>query len=98
MTSEGTEFRSSWWSIRLQPGWSATENAECVSVRSRSDSGALQISSIRKPSGHVTDDDLLEFSSDSKEKGHGLKPFSAAMQPGFQPSSWFRAVTGESGG
>jgi hypothetical protein len=73
-SSQINEFRSSWWSIRLLPNWNATESSECVSLRSQGDSGVLQISAIRKPAGQVTNDDVLEFASDSKQKGHVLKP------------------------
>jgi hypothetical protein len=54
------------------------ESAECVSLRSSGDSGVLQISATRKPTGHVTDDDVLEFASGSKQKGRVLKPIAKA--------------------
>ena len=81
-SSQTNEFRSSWWSIKLLPTWSATESAECVSLRSSGDSGVLQISAIRKPTGHLTDDDVLEFASDTKQKGRELKPIAKAHVSG----------------
>lgn len=81
-SSRTNEFRSSWWSIKLPPSWSATESAECVTFRSSGDSGVLQISATRKPTGQVTDDDVLEFASDSKHKGRVLKPIAKAHVSG----------------
>jgi hypothetical protein len=82
MTVQRNEFRSDWWTIRLLPRWSATESAECVSLRAWEDSGVLQISAIRKPTGQVTDGDLLEFVSASKEKKRVLRPVSKAHLSG----------------
>jgi hypothetical protein len=59
-------YKSNWWSMRLQAGWTAHENADCVSFSAGQSGGVLQVSSIRKPNGPVTSRDLHDFASDSK--------------------------------
>jgi hypothetical protein len=69
----GQVYRSSWWSIELQPGWTASEGADCVSFSAAPSKGVLQASAIRKPSGSVTLEDLYEFASDPASQGTGFR-------------------------
>jgi hypothetical protein len=63
---QGEVYQSSWWSMKLQAGWAAHENADCVSFSADPSGGVLQVSAIRKPNGSVTSQDLRDFASDSK--------------------------------
>jgi hypothetical protein len=42
-----SEYRSSWWSIDLLPGWSADEQPDCVAFARDDGVGALQISAYK---------------------------------------------------
>jgi hypothetical protein len=48
------------WSVEIGDEWSATDHPECLTLE-LSREGALQLSSVRKGSGDVTEDDLLSF-------------------------------------
>ena len=54
-------YESYWWSVELPPGWTASTEGECTTFRATPPLGALQISSARKNSGPVNDEDLREF-------------------------------------
>ena len=45
------------------PEWEVAQDPECVTI-TRSDEGALQISSAEKATGPIVDEDLLEFVDD----------------------------------
>jgi hypothetical protein len=51
------------WTLELAPEWEVTQDPECVTI-TRSDEGALQISSAEKATGRIVDEDLLEFVDD----------------------------------
>jgi len=57
---EGKEQRmnTNSWSISIEPNWQMTEDSECVTIYNDNGVGALQISSARKISGMVTQEDL----------------------------------------
>jgi hypothetical protein len=55
------EFKSTWWSIEVAPGWFAEREAECVTFWREDGVGALQISAYKYDSGCVPDDDLHDF-------------------------------------
>ena len=63
---QGEVYQSTWWSLKLQTGWVAHENADCVSFSATPSGGVLQVSAIRKPSGPVTSQDLHDFASGSR--------------------------------
>jgi hypothetical protein len=53
-------FTSTVWDIDLAKGWTA-EPGEIVTIWSSRASGALEISSFRKPDGPITQDELGKF-------------------------------------
>ena len=57
----GEVYESSWWSVVLPPGWTASRENECTTFRATPPLGALQISSARKDLQPVDDNDLKEF-------------------------------------
>jgi hypothetical protein len=59
-----TIYESTWWSVKLPAGWTASSEKECVTFRATSPLGALQISSARKNAGPVQDDELIEFAKE----------------------------------
>jgi hypothetical protein len=60
----GKTYESHWWSVDLPPGWTASAEGQCTTFRATPPIGALQISSARKDSGPIQDDDLKEFVSE----------------------------------
>lgn len=48
------------WSVEINDSWIVTDHPECLTLE-LSDEGALQISSAKKDSADVTDDDLQDF-------------------------------------
>jgi hypothetical protein len=56
-----SEYRSSWWSIDLLPGWSAEEHSECVTFVRDDGVGALQISAYQHDTGAIPEGDLDDF-------------------------------------
>jgi len=72
---QGEVYQSSWWSMKLQAGWAAHENADCVSFSADPLGGVLQVSAIRKPDGSVTLQDLQNFASDSRAGIKNLQHF-----------------------
>jgi hypothetical protein len=52
------------WSVEVSASWSVTEHPECLTLK-LSDEAALQLSSAKKKSGEVTEQDLF-FSQDNR--------------------------------
>ena len=57
-------FDAAWWSVQLPSGWNGRVDEQCVTFCGSPNLGALQISSARKESGPVTDQDLREFAEE----------------------------------
>lgn len=57
-------FNSVWWSVELPSGWSGHANEEFATFHRSPQLGVLQISSARKDSAPVTEQDLREFAQD----------------------------------
>lgn len=57
-------FDSVWWSVELPTGWSGHTDEECATFHRSPQLGVLQISSARKDSAPVTEQDLREFAQD----------------------------------
>ena len=55
------QFKSTWWSIELSPGWTAEQEEKCASFWRDDGVGALQISAYRHDSGIVPKDDVDDF-------------------------------------
>src|SRR5687768_12563853 len=68
-----SEYRSSWWSIDLLPGWSAERSAECVSLVRVDGVGALQISAHKHDSGTIPSGDLDDFTAGEFPDGTALQ-------------------------
>src|SRR6476469_2625508 len=56
-----SEYRSSWWSIDLLPGWFADAQTECVAFVREDGIGALQISAYQNDGGTIHARDLDDF-------------------------------------
>ena len=56
-----SEYRSSWWSIDLLPGWLADAQTECVAFVREDGIGALQISAYQNDSSTIPALDLDDF-------------------------------------
>jgi hypothetical protein len=69
----GQVYRSSWWSIELQPGWTASEGANCVSFSADPPNGVLQASAAHKPNGSVTLEDLYDYASEPASQAKGFR-------------------------
>ncbi len=69
-----SEYRSSWWSIDLLPGWAADEQPECVAFIRDDGLGALQISAYKHDSGTISAGDLDDFTK-------GEFPDNARLEP-----------------
>ena len=48
-----------WWSLDLAPGWSAQDDAECLTITS--DRGAFQLSAARRPESPPTAGEVEEW-------------------------------------
>src|SRR5512134_2116348 len=56
-----------WWSLELEPGWSAVNDPECVTI-TKSNSGAFQISAGRRPERPASLEELRK----AAERQHDL--------------------------
>lgn len=56
------EFKSSWWSIELFPGWRAEQDDSCTTISEDRGVGALQISVYEHEGQPVSAKDLYELS------------------------------------
>jgi hypothetical protein len=57
-------YKSEWWSVDLPANWSGHPDDSCSTFSAEPPFGVLQISSARKDTGIVSDDDLREFAED----------------------------------
>lgn len=57
------KFCSNWWSVHLPTKWQTKEDKECVTLLGDHFQSALQISSARKESSVVTDEDIKDFAN-----------------------------------
>lgn len=53
-----------WWSVEVPEDWFCTQNENCVTMYANPALGVLQISSAKKETGSVTDEELREFAND----------------------------------
>ena len=56
---------TSLWKLILRPQWEGELDEDCATACRPGGVGALQLSAYQKDNGAVTDDDLLEFASES---------------------------------
>lgn len=56
------EFKSTWWSIELLPGWYAEREDGCTTISSEEGLGALQVSAYHHDGEPVSGKDLSEAS------------------------------------
>lgn len=61
--SQFTAYNSRWWSVHLPAKWQTKEDKECVTIFGEHFQSALQISSARKDSSAVTDEDIKDFAN-----------------------------------
>jgi hypothetical protein len=76
------EYRSSWWSIDLLPGWSADEQPECVAFARDDGVGALQISAYKHDSGTIPAGDLHDFTEGEFPDDSTLEPVTCGAMSG----------------
>lgn len=68
------EYRSSWWSIDLLPGWSAEQSPECVSFYRDDGVGPLQISAYKHDRGAIPPGDLDDLTANEFPDDPTLEP------------------------
>lgn len=79
----GRTYESHWWSGDLPPGWTASTEGQCTTFRATPPLGALQISSARKDSGPIQDDDLKEFANERLDRDTHLSAAAFGPFSGF---------------
>jgi hypothetical protein len=62
-------YESTWWSIKISPGWFDQMDPECVTFCRQDGVGAFQISAAKNDNRAVLDEDLHEFSADQFPEG-----------------------------
>ena len=77
-----SEYRSSWWSIDLLPGWSVDEQPECVAFVRDDGVGALQISAYKHDSGAIPTSDLDDFTDGEFPEDVTLEPVTCGAMSG----------------
>jgi hypothetical protein len=80
----GERLGDSSYSVDVPEGWSREDHPECLTLH---EEGSLQISSYRKESDDVTNDDLKDFAADDIPDGTQLAPFKFGDFSGFGVSS-----------
>jgi hypothetical protein len=63
--------------------WAASEENDCVSFRSISHTGVLNVSAVRKPDGRVKDEDFSEFIGEPNHNCSAAEPIHAERYIGF---------------
>jgi hypothetical protein len=76
-------YESRWWSVDLPPGWTASTGGECATFRATPPLGVLQISSARKNSASIQDDDLKEFANERLDRDVQLSVVAFGPFSGF---------------
>ena len=71
-----TEFKSTWWSVRLPETWVAKPEESHVGISRAGGPGALHISCVKKEKGPVSSRDLNDWAA---EHGHGENPWASAQ-------------------
>jgi hypothetical protein len=77
-----SEYRSSWWSIDLLPGWSADAQTECVAFVRDNGVGALQLSAYKNNSGDLPANDLDDFPTGEFPDDARLEPVTCGALSG----------------
>ena len=80
-------FKSEWWTAEVPGGWSASLDAQCVTLRDDPEVGSLQISAAEKEREDVSDEDLLEFVSEGIGEDHAAKIVQLGPFTGFTAES-----------
>ena len=84
--SKAMIYRSEWWSVDLPPNWSGHRDDACSTFCAEPSLGVLQISTARKETGPVSEDDLREFAADRIALGVPIEHAGFATFSGFTAS------------
>ena len=76
-------FNGEWWTVRLPAGWDAVPEEHGASFFRAPRIGTLQLSSARKSTGEVSEDDLKEFAAGRLTAGHELQKIRYDAFSGF---------------
>ena len=76
-------FEAVWWSVKLPKGCSGKPDAECATLQANPALGALQISSARKETGLITDEDLHDFAKERMVSGIELREVTFGLFSGL---------------
>jgi len=71
-------LETDWWTLELPPEWEAEQDEEIVIVEDEDGVSCLELSTLVREDGAVSDEDLAAFSAELR--GEGLKP--RAVGPG----------------
>ena len=63
-------LETDWWTIELPPEWEAEQDDEVVVIEDEDGVSCIEISSLVREDGVVSDADLAGFSLDLREEGH----------------------------
>ena len=73
---------SSWWELRLLPGWSARQDPECLTL-TKSDEGALQLSGSVKTKGIIDPSEIQAHATRQARNGTSLEKVSLGAFEGW---------------
>jgi hypothetical protein len=76
-------FDGTWWSVEIPANWVAEPQQDCATFHAMPPIGTLQISSARKNSGPVTQQDLLEFVEEDVLAAAPLKDVNFGLFSGY---------------
>lgn len=79
-------FESDWWAIGIADGWDVDDDDSCTTLTRLNEDGAFQISAARKDAESVTEEDALEFASDSVPDGTPFERTSVGSFEGIRAS------------
>jgi hypothetical protein len=74
-----------WWTMLLPPEWSAEEDGDDILVSDVDGVGVLEVSCIKKESGAITEDDLVQFTGELVSSGKE----EASVETDFFAGSYF---------
>ncbi len=75
-------LETDWWTIELPPEWDAEQDDEVVVIEDEDGVSCIEISSLVREDGAVSDADLAGFSLELREEGHASRPVSVGTWRG----------------